>query len=461
MRKFDLNIEKILDNWDVYHAIREIIANAIDESVLTESKPVEIFKTEDGLWHIRDFGRGIMYYHFTQNQNDEKLHSEKTIGKFGVGLKDALAVFYKNDVDVSIKSKYGYVKIGMYEKEGFSDTMTLHALIDDSEDVNFIGTEFILNVSDEDIEKAKGLFLMFSEKEALDKTEYGEIYNKSEEEIASIYVRGVKIAEESNYLFDYNITKINAALKKSLNRERSAVGRTAYSDLVKRIVLKSSNELVVNRLVDELDKFSKGTQSDEIQLTDIQEHVIKLYNEKNDIVFISSSKSYGLTNNDKEKIKDSGRKVVIIPDSVFGKIERKKDYSGKEIGTFDTVLKEYNDNFEYKFVEGIHLTELEKQVLSCKKFVFEVYGNKKYYDKIKISENINEMISGDVLGVYDHKLDCIVIRRDVLKTEEKFMEVLFHELVHATMKYPDNDRKFENELGLIIGKLAIMGERDD
>jgi len=30
MRKFDLNIEEVLEDWEVYHAIRGIIANAID-----------------------------------------------------------------------------------------------------------------------------------------------------------------------------------------------------------------------------------------------------------------------------------------------------------------------------------------------------------------------------------------------------------------------------------------------
>ncbi len=30
-RSFDLNIEKILEDWDIHHGIREIIANAIDE----------------------------------------------------------------------------------------------------------------------------------------------------------------------------------------------------------------------------------------------------------------------------------------------------------------------------------------------------------------------------------------------------------------------------------------------
>ena len=33
-RQFDLNIEKILDNWENYHAVREIIANALDEMMI-------------------------------------------------------------------------------------------------------------------------------------------------------------------------------------------------------------------------------------------------------------------------------------------------------------------------------------------------------------------------------------------------------------------------------------------
>ncbi len=40
MKKFDLNIDKILDNWEVEHAIREIIANAIDEQKLTGSQNI-------------------------------------------------------------------------------------------------------------------------------------------------------------------------------------------------------------------------------------------------------------------------------------------------------------------------------------------------------------------------------------------------------------------------------------
>jgi hypothetical protein len=35
MDEFDLNIERVLENWTVAHALREVIANALDEQALT------------------------------------------------------------------------------------------------------------------------------------------------------------------------------------------------------------------------------------------------------------------------------------------------------------------------------------------------------------------------------------------------------------------------------------------
>lgn len=49
-KKFDLNIEKILEDWEIYHAIREVIGNAIDEQILTKTKSIEIFKDRNGKW---------------------------------------------------------------------------------------------------------------------------------------------------------------------------------------------------------------------------------------------------------------------------------------------------------------------------------------------------------------------------------------------------------------------------
>jgi len=165
VKKFDMNIEKVLEHWSVAHAIREVIANALDESSLTGTEAPTITKTQNGVWNIRDFGRGIHYSHLTQNENLEKIKQpEKVIGKFGVGLKDAMATFDRNNIDIDVKSKHGNITINQEEKHGFENIKTLHAIINETSNPDFVGTDFQLkNVSDKDIEEAKNFFLLFSD----------------------------------------------------------------------------------------------------------------------------------------------------------------------------------------------------------------------------------------------------------------------------------------------------------
>ena len=54
---FDLNIEEVLEHWEVEHAVREVIANALDEQLLTATTEVQIEEPESGVCTIRDFGR--------------------------------------------------------------------------------------------------------------------------------------------------------------------------------------------------------------------------------------------------------------------------------------------------------------------------------------------------------------------------------------------------------------------
>jgi len=67
IRAFDLNIEEVLENWEVEHALREVIANALDEQVISRTAEIEISKDRQSDWHIRDFGRGLQIEHFTLN----------------------------------------------------------------------------------------------------------------------------------------------------------------------------------------------------------------------------------------------------------------------------------------------------------------------------------------------------------------------------------------------------------
>jgi hypothetical protein len=236
-RKFDLNIEKILEDWDVPDALREIIANGMDEGLLSGNEKLDIFKDKEGCWHIRDYGRGLRYEHLTQKEDEEKLGNPHVIGKFGIGLKDALATFDRKKIRVLIRSKYGDITLGKSVKYGFEDVTTLHAYIAPASDGKFVGTEFVLgNCKDRDMDRAKDLFLKFSGEKVLEHTQFGDVLQKKEK-TARIYINGVKCAEEENFLFSYNITSLTKAIRKSLNRERTNVGRTAYSDRVKSILL--------------------------------------------------------------------------------------------------------------------------------------------------------------------------------------------------------------------------------
>src|SRR5687767_2317117 len=116
-RLFDLNIEEVLDNWEVAHALREVISNALDEQFLSGSNDISIEKIGPERWSIRDFGRGLRIEHFTLNENKEKLDAASgVIGKFGVGLKDALATFHRRGVDVEILSGHGTFTLAQTDK---------------------------------------------------------------------------------------------------------------------------------------------------------------------------------------------------------------------------------------------------------------------------------------------------------------------------------------------------------
>ena len=270
-----------------------MIANALDEQALTETRDPEIFRDAHGRWHVRDWGRGLRYEHLTQNENKEKLaHPDQVVGKFGVGLKDALATFDRHRVAVVIRSRYGDITTGKQAKHGFADIKTLHALITESADPSFTGTEFILHgdaLGERQVEEAKALFLRYSGDEELGVTPFGTVLRRANARArARIYVNGLRVAEEDNFLFSYNITSPTAALRRALNRERSNVGRSAYTDRVKSILLACDQDDVIDPLVADLQNYERGTQHDETQWLDVGLHTCKQLNARRKVIFLTA-----------------------------------------------------------------------------------------------------------------------------------------------------------------------------
>ena len=176
---FDLNVEKILDHWGVPEAAREVIANALDEQALSGTAQPQIVKRRDG-WHITDSGRGLRYQHLTQNENPEKRRrSDLVVGKFGVGLKDALATFDRRGIEVRIRSPHGDITLQRAAKSNFADVKTLHAAITPPSEPRRRGTDFTLGgLSDADMAAARDYFLRFANDKGLERTELGVILER-------------------------------------------------------------------------------------------------------------------------------------------------------------------------------------------------------------------------------------------------------------------------------------------
>lgn len=452
MRKFDLNIEEVLEDWEVYHAIREILANALDEQALTDTEEIQITEHQGG-FAIRDYGRGLRYEHLTQNENVEKLNRSDLIGKFGVGLKDALATFDRHGIGVIMKSRYGDITIDKSSKHGFDDVVTIHAVISDPSEPEMNGTEVVLeHCTNRDMNMAKELFPKFSGSEVLESTPWGDIIKSNS--VSKIYINGLEVAREDNFLFSYNIASVTDTMKKALNRERTHVGRTAYSDRVKRILLSSKDNLVTSLLEKDLTMYGSGTQHDEIKWQDVAEHVCKIANASSRRMFVTPDQ---LQKNQSviDRARNDGIEITVVPEAVRQRISGMDDVTGSRIRDIPEYNAEWNASFEFKFVRPEDLESDERRIYDTTSQIFDLLGGKPpQITDVTISETMRMDASGrEVVGLWEGK-GRIIIKRDQLATLEQYAGTLLHETAHARSGADDISREFELELTKIIGIIS-------
>lgn len=458
VKSFDLNIEKILENWEVYHAIREIISNALDEQTLTGTQDISIYQTDDNVWHIVDYGRGLNYHHLTQNENVEKLNDSRLIGKFGVGLKDALATFYRHGIRVKIISKFGIITLKQSVKTGFEDITTLHAEIAPPKDCSMVGTDFCLDgCSLGDVQKAKSLFLKFTHTDILETTSYGQVIKRTGD-TSLIYINGVKVAEEPNFLFSYNITSLTTKLKKALNRERSNIGRTAYTDRVKSILLECQGEDVIYELIDDLQQFGSGYKHDELDWQDVQIYVSQQLKGLD-------SKSAFITSDDLmqapsiiDEMERSGYKPIVIPTNLANKMEDFNQGVSDEDAFITTEQFILNQQAEFnpKIINKNDFTATERAVYSKTAQILNLIGGlPPQVQKIRIVENLYDSdLYYETVGLWQPEEHRILIKRNQLQSLQTYAGTLLHECIHAMSDFGDVSRDFEHELTQYIGIIA-------
>jgi len=460
IRQFDLNIERVLEHWTVAHAIREIIANALDEQALTGTADPTIFKDAQGAWHIKDAGRGLRYDHLTQNENQEKLSNPGlVIGKFGVGLKDAFATFDRHHIQIYLFSARGDITINKTTKHGFTDIVTLHALIRPPSYPSLVGTEVVLlGVKDEDVAKAKDFFLKYSGDEVLERTKYGDVL-RTHGLKSRIYVNGLCVAEEDNFLFSYNITSLTSNLRKALNRERSNVGRSAYTDRVKSILLECSQPEVAKALAHDLKNFETGAIHDELQWTDVSVHACRILNATEKAIFLTAEElrqgSSLITHAQRD-----GYQVIVVPTSIALKLPQLQDLHGQPIRDLKEYREEWDRSFQFQFVSPDQLLPTEQYVFRLTQTILRLLGQPSLsmlVKEIRISETMRMDFRGDeVLGIWELGERWIVIRRDQLQDVEHYAATLLHEATHAITGADDGSFEFEHGLTLHLGKVAAL-----
>jgi hypothetical protein len=454
MKSFDLNIEKVLEDWDVSDALREIIANAIDEELLTQASRVRIFKKPDG-WHVRDFGRGLKYTHLTQNENEEKLgRRDLVIGKFGVGLKDALATLERHRIRVHVTSRYGDISLGRRGKQGFGDVITLHALISEPSRPKFVGTDFLLSgVTKRQIDEAKNFFLRFSGESLLEETKFGQVL-KRHRNSARIYINGVRVAEESTFLFSYNITSLTKPMEKALNRERTHVGRAAYTQRVKDILLECRDASVAEIIAKDLKNFEKGKLHDELQWVDVAVHACKLLNATGNYIFLTPGE-YRMAPIIITRAQGDGYTIITVPENVRKKLRGLKDLLDMPIMDLSEYIEQWNTSFEFSFVKPSELKKKERQIYERTTEIFNLLGGQPpMIRKVLISETMRLEGLEEAIGVWEPHEGRIIIKRSQLKSLRDYAGTLLHETAHATSGAPDVSAWFEDELTRTLGVIA-------
>ncbi len=450
-----MNIEEVLEHWQVPDAIREVIANALDEQVLTDTKEPEIQKQKEA-WHVRDYGRGLRYTHLTQNEDPEKLaNPEKVVGKFGVGLKDALATLFRHGVGVAIHSRHCSLSFGMSAKKGFEDVVTLHAIVTDPEYPDITGTDVILNgVADKDVEAAKSYFLKYSAENRIASTQYGNILERKGDR-ARIYIGGLRVAEEGNFLFSYNITSLTKKLRDALNRERSNVGRAAYSDRVRSILLSQDSVTASQLIVEDLEKFKSGEWHDELQWLDVAVHACRLLNAQRKVVFLTPDE-VELNSMLINEARRSGHDILVVPDKVRRKLASLKDIRGAPIRDLGQFSKEYMQSFEFDLVDPEQLSENENAVYEKTASILDLVGGRPaVVREIQISTTmrIDPKLNSETTGVWEARSGLIVIRRDQSRSMESYAGTLLHELAHS-LGGADISEEFEHRLTHFLGRVA-------
>ena len=158
-----------------------------------------------------------------------------------------------------------------------------------------------------------------------------------------------------------------------------------------------------------------------------------------------------------DQARNSGHEIITIPENLKYKIQGTRDLSGNPIIDIGQFVENYNDSFDFNFIDPAKLNNKEKAIYQFTPKILELFGQVPIEIKeIRISSTMRKdfFAEAETFGCWDPKTSSIVLARKTLKALSKFSGTLIHELIHAKTGQNDVTRAFENSLTDKIGDLC-------
>jgi len=246
-------------------------------------------------------------------------------------------------------------------------------------------------------------------------------------------------------------------MNRALNRERTNVGRTAYADRVKAMLLDSDSRDVAATLADDLMRMEQGTSRDEVKWIDVAVHACQILNASEKVVFVTAEQRTSASSAVDHALND-GYKVVTVPENMKERLHGMTDVRGNPVRDLDVYKQEFAESFEFKFIERNKLSAAERAIFDMhEKMAKLVGGLPREVKEILISETMRPDFAStcDAAGLWEPGNRRIIIKRSELRSLEAFAGTLLHEITHAYTGYDDVTREFEHGLTEALGKTSV------
>lgn len=222
---FDMNFtDRYCRHWTVANAVREIVANAEDErriggTMSVEHKGEKLIVTSHG----RHLTTRALAFGATTKEGDDR-----TIGKFGDGLKAALAVFLRYEMAVRIDTGREIWTPRYIQRDGLDRVVAINVRAQPAKYHRERVVFEVEGVTVSDWAEWQKMFLFLSPPVDRVETESGSLL-RDEALRGAIYCRGIFVERKPDYRYGYDLNDLQ------LNRDRAVADSWEVDQAIRRV----------------------------------------------------------------------------------------------------------------------------------------------------------------------------------------------------------------------------------